>query len=261
MVGRSTSPHPATSEPSVRTTATWTRCVLSASPFRVTVTSAGSGTRGTLQRVDAGEDLKWTDPEWLTATHEWDLTADLPQVESNTGLEAITWVPDSYLVARGFYDEARSAVYDPALYPDHGGGLFFVGVEANGRIYAYALNHANGSFTRVASFASGLAGVMGLEFDPALNQLWAVCDDGCSGRSAVFAVDARVGSATIGRFIAIRLFDRPTGMANLNNEGFAMASQSECVANSKPVFWADDAATGGHALRRGTVTCTPFSSP
>ena len=36
VVGRSTSPHPATREPSARVTATWTRCVLSASPFRVT---------------------------------------------------------------------------------------------------------------------------------------------------------------------------------------------------------------------------------
>jgi hypothetical protein len=45
--------------------------VLSASPFRVTVTSAGSGTRATLQGVDVGEDLIWTDPEWLAETHEW----------------------------------------------------------------------------------------------------------------------------------------------------------------------------------------------
>ena len=197
----------------------------------------------------------------LVATREWNLTSDLPAVGSNTGLEAITWVPDASLVARGFYDEARSAVYQPALYPDHGDGLFFVGVEQNGRIYAYALNHANGSFTRVASFASGFAGVMGLEFDRELNQLWAVCDDGCSGRSSVFEIDARIGAATSGRFVATRLFSRPTGMSNLNNEGFAIASQSECVSNTKPVFWADDAATGGHALRRGTVTCTPFSSP
>ena len=71
VVGRSTSPQPATSEPSARVTATWTRCVLSTSPFRVTVTSAGSGTRATLQRVDVGEDLKWTDPEWLAETHDW----------------------------------------------------------------------------------------------------------------------------------------------------------------------------------------------
>jgi hypothetical protein len=45
--------------------------VLSASPFRVTVTSAGSGTHATLQGVDSGEDVKWTDPEWLADTHDW----------------------------------------------------------------------------------------------------------------------------------------------------------------------------------------------
>ena len=50
---------------------TWTRCVLSASPFRMTMTSAGSGTRGTLQRVDAVEDLRWTDPEWVADTTSW----------------------------------------------------------------------------------------------------------------------------------------------------------------------------------------------
>ena len=197
----------------------------------------------------------------LVATREWNLTSDLPVVGSNTGLEAITWVPDAYLVARSFYDEARAALYNPALYPDHGEGLFFVGVEQNGRVYAYALNHTNGSFTRVASFASGFAGVMGLEFDRELNQLWAACDDGCSGRSTVFEIDGRAGSATLGRFVATRLFSRPAGMSNLNNEGFAVVPQAECVANTKPVFWADDAGTSGHALRRGTVTCTAFSAP
>jgi hypothetical protein len=113
----------------------------------------------------------------------------------------------------------------------------------------------------VASFASGFAGVMGLEFDRELNQLWVVCDDGCSGRSAVFEIDSRAGAATHGRFVATRLFSRPPGMANLNNEGFALASQAECVGNTKPVFWADDAATSGHALRGGTVTCSFFSPP
>lgn len=35
------------------------------------MTSAGSGTRGTLQRVDAVEDLRWTDPEWVADTTSW----------------------------------------------------------------------------------------------------------------------------------------------------------------------------------------------
>ena len=237
------------------------------------VTFAGSSATGIYVATERNNDVSATSRNsilrfdasgtatTLIATREWNLTSDLPVVGSNTGLEAVSWVPDAYLVARGFRDEARSAAYDPAFYADHGDGLFFVGVEQNGRIYAYALNHANGSFTRVASFASGFAGVMGLEFDRELNQLWAVCDDGCSGRSAVFEIDARAGSATIGRFVATRLFNRPTGMSNLNNEGFAIAPHSECVANAKPVFWADDAATSGHALRRGTVSCLPFASP
>lgn len=34
----------------------------------------------------------------LKATNEWNLTKDLPTVDSNLGFEAITWIPDSYLV-------------------------------------------------------------------------------------------------------------------------------------------------------------------
>ena len=77
----------------------------------------------------------------LTATHEWNLTADLPAVAANSGLEAITWIPDSFLTSHGFFDEHTGAAYDPAAYPGHGDGLFFVGLEANGTIYAYALDH------------------------------------------------------------------------------------------------------------------------
>ena len=62
---------------------------------------------------------------------------------ANLGLEAITWVPDTYLVASGFIDESTGAAYDPSRYPGHGTGLFFVGVEANGIIYAYALDHVD----------------------------------------------------------------------------------------------------------------------
>ena len=48
--------------------------------------------------------------------------------------------------ASGFIDESTGAAYDPARYPNHGTGLFFVGVEANGIIYGYALDHVGGGF-------------------------------------------------------------------------------------------------------------------
>jgi hypothetical protein len=47
-------------------------------------------------------------------------------------------------------------------------------------------------------------------------------------------------------------------MPNLNNEGFALTPLIECVADRRPAFWPDDSETGGHAIRRGALTCTPF---
>jgi hypothetical protein len=187
-----------------------------------------------------------------TATAEWNLTADLPAVAANSGLEAITWVPDAYLTAHGFADQRTGAAYDPAAYPGHGDGLFLVGLEAGGGVYAYALA-PGGAFTRVATFASGFPSVMDLEFEPETGHLWAVCDDTCNGRVATLDV-------TAGGFAVSGLFERPAGMPNLNNEGFAIAPQSACNAGRKPVFWSDDTGTDGHALRGGTITCTDLDA-
>ena len=187
----------------------------------------------------------------LTATHEWNLTADLPVVGANLGIEAITWIPDTFLTSRAFFDESKNRAYAPADYAGHGSGLFFVGVEANGMIYAYALDHNNGTFTRVATIASGFPGVMDLRFDRETNDLWAICDDTCQGRSAIL----RINSA--GKFAVASAFERPSTMPNLNNEGFTIAPMSECVANRRPVYWSDDSQTDGHAIRRGSLSCSP----
>lgn len=193
----------------------------------------------------------------LNATHEWNLTADLPAVDPNAGFEAITWVADKTLVARGFRDEKLGKAYAPADYPGHGDGLFLVGLEGNGMIYVYALDHAvAGGFTRVASFASGHASVMALEQDGDL--LWAGCDNTCNGELTLFTIDDNPSSTTRGRFVLRRRVDRPTGLANLNDEGIALAPDSECVNKRKPFFWADDGATGGNALRQGSVACGAF---
>ncbi len=64
-------------------------------------------------------------------------------------------MPDSYLTSKGFVDEKTGAAYKPADYPNHGDGLFFVGVEGNGSVYAYALDQNGTDFTKVATIASG----------------------------------------------------------------------------------------------------------
>jgi hypothetical protein len=189
----------------------------------------------------------------LTAVQEWNLTADLPVTEPNLGLEGITWIPDSFLISRNFFDESTNRIYNPAVYPNHGTGLFFVGLEANGVVYAYALDHSvGGGFTRIATIITGFPSVMELQFDRDLHDLWAICDDTCEGRSVVLRIDSA------GKFAVAYRFERPTGMPNLNNEGFGIAPAMLCNGGTKPVYWTDDSETDGHAIRTGTLTCTAF---
>jgi hypothetical protein len=194
----------------------------------------------------------------LTATHEWNLTADLPPVDANQGFESVAWVPDSYLVGRGFVDESTSQLYDPARYPDHAGGIFLVALEMKKDIYAYALEHGSGAFHRVATFTSGQPDVMDLAFDADLGAVWAACDDNCQGRITLLAVDTTAGSPTRGHFVVRREFERPATMPNLNNEGITFAPAAECSAGQRRFFWSDDSATGGHALRAGSIPCGPL---
>jgi hypothetical protein len=74
----------------------------------------------------------------------------------------------------------------------------------------------------------------------------------------VLRIDAAAGSATRGRFVVAQRFARPTGMPNLNNEGFTFAPLAGCAGGRRTALWADDGETGGFALRSGTLACTAF---
>ncbi|MEV6329171.1 lamin tail domain-containing protein [Streptomyces sp. NPDC051909] len=194
--------------------------------------------------VDSGTGTGTT----LTATKEWNLTAGLPAVGSNAGFEAITWIPDATLTAAGFKDESTGAAYDPSRFGAHTGGVFLLGVEGTGAVHGYVLEDG-GAATRIATISSGMSGVMELQWEAQASRLWVVCDDTCSGQHRTMKI------GTGGTFGLAAAYNRPTGMADLNNEGFALAAADECVGGSKPVYWADDGNTSGHAIRRGTVTC------
>jgi len=194
----------------------------------------------------------------ISALRDWDLTSNLPATGANLGLEGIAWVPDSYLVSKGFIDESKNLPYDPQSYANHEGGIFFVGVEGSGLIYGYALDHVGGGYTRVATIQSGNSAIMDLSFDREVGYLWAICDDSCQGRSNVLDIDTRVGSPTQGKFYIRRGFERPSTMPNINNEGFAIAPEASCVGGFKSVFYSDDSNNNLHAIRRDSIPCGPF---
>ncbi len=196
----------------------------------------------------------------LTATHEWLLNYAFPTVTSNDGIESIVWVPDSYLVQRQFYDENSQATYDPSLYPNHGNGVYCVGLEANGRVYCFVLDHSgNGASTKVASFSSGHVKVMSLAFDVDSGYMWASCDNTgpCNNENNVLTIDSS------GRFKEIKNFAPPTTLPLSNNEGFCVMPDSLCVDDDsmrslKKVFWIDDALLNGYAMRMDDIPCGAF---
>lgn len=191
----------------------------------------------------------------LPAVNEWDLTELLPEAAPNLGLEAITWISDFYLTKNGFIDESKNSKYDPDMYPGHGEGLFFVGLESNAKVYAFALDHVNkNNKSLVTDFNTELESIMSLYFDEETEYLWSLCDNTCDGRQEVYSLVNNNG-----KFDSIGLFNRPEEMPNINNEGYAVAPESLCNEdNLKPVFWVDDSFFESYAIRSGTVECGDF---
>lgn len=175
------------------------------------------------------------------ATAEWKLPG-MPKVDPNDGPEGISWVPDSFLTRNGFKDDSGKT-YNPADYPGHGTGLFFVGLEATGEVYVYALQGTSAKL--LSKFASGQKQVMDLEFDG--SQLWTTCDSNCGGRATTFTISS-------GKFRLKATYNRPSSLPNVNLEGFAISPA--CVSGKKVVLWADDDNTSSHALRSGSLNCT-----
>ena len=190
----------------------------------------------------------------LTALNEWVFTADFPNAPINFGFEGITWISDEYLVSNNFYDESKAKPYLPSDYPGHGSGLFFLGLEADGKIYAYALM-LNGGVTSsklVTSIKNFGASVMSLRFDSETSIMWALCDNTCNNPNIANYV---INKAT-GKFEITGLYDRPTGLGNYNNEGITLAPDSTCFNGKKAVFFADDDCDNGYAIRMSSTFCT-----
>ncbi|WP_084038918.1 lamin tail domain-containing protein [Demequina sp. NBRC 110053] len=160
----------------------------------------------------------------LRATDEWNL-AQLPPLSAlpaNGGLEGITWIPELSAFAVGV--EGTAAVYIVQLGPDGEATLLDT------------LSTEAASFPLVAD----------VQWDSERDVLWVVCDEACDGRIATFAHDGGAWEMTA-------LYERPAGMANVANEGFAVATSSTAVDGAVATFYVDDADTDGFSLRSGTL--------
>jgi hypothetical protein len=183
----------------------------------------------------------------LAPVRQWDLTSEfVPSViaatgdDSNLGFEGVTYVPDSFLTGHNFHDQHLNKVYNPADYPLHGSGLYFLGLEKNGHVYAYTLN-SDGTFERVADIDTGIGGtsaIADLQFNGDDQGIWIDCDNDCGVVDSLLRIDAH------GNFVGVVSYTRPAGLPDNNLEGFAIGPATTAANGKRQVVWSDDGIYG-----------------
>lgn len=183
----------------------------------------------------------------LVARKQWDLTATLPQVSANMGVEAVEWVANSDVKGK-LIDQNTGSAFDAAKYPNAvAGGVFFVALEDNGHVYAYILNEDE-TVVQIADIDSKLGGAMALDYDTYEKKLWVAADDGYGNRMAQITLNGTENPEIVHVLPAAGVD------TTANNEGFAIADASYTVNGQRPAYRFCDGVTSG-ALTIGSINC------
>ena len=165
----------------------------------------------------------------LVALQQWDLTASLPQVSANMGIESVEWVSNKNVEGK-LYDQNTDAVFDATNYPNAiASGVFFVALEDNGHVYAYVLNE-DGSSVQIADIDGKIGGAMALDYDTYENVLWVVADNGYNNRAAKIAFNGEKETEIM------HIMPASGVDTSFNNEGFAIAEASFTKDGQRPVY-------------------------
>jgi len=153
------------------------------------------------------------DKKEMLADKEWNITNLLPDVGANLGIETIEWV--SFDNINGLlYDQKNNKALDKNDYPNaYANGIFFVGLEANGHVYALVLEE-DGKAEVISEIETGLGGVMSMDFDLENNVLWANADNDYNNIHNII----QFNGSKIPKIVHVKA---PKDMnIDLNNEGF-----------------------------------------
>ena len=182
----------------------------------------------------------------LVALQQWDLTASLPQVSANMGIEAVEWVSNANVDGK-LYDQNTNTVFDATNYPNAiSSGVFFVALEDNGHVYAYVLNE-DGSSVQIADIDGKIGGAMALDYDTYENVLWVVADNGYNNRAAKISFNGEKTPEII------HIMPASGVDISFNNEGFAIAEASFTKDGQRPVYRFKDGEKFG-SLSIGSIT-------
>lgn len=184
------------------------------------------------------------DKKEMEADKEWNITNLLPDVGANLGIETIEWVSFDNLNGL-LYDQKNNKALDKNDYPNaYANGIFFVGLEANGHVYALVLEE-DGKAEVISEIETGLGGVMSMDFDLANNVLWANADNDYNNIHNII----QFNGSKIPKIVHVTA---PKDMnIDLNNEGF-MIDPEVSKDGLRPTYWFMDG-KNSKAFRKSAI--------
>lgn len=184
------------------------------------------------------------DKKEMVADKEWNITNLLPDVGANLGIETIEWVSFDNLNGL-LYDQKNNKALDKNDYPNaYANGIFFVGLEANGHVYALVLEE-DGKAEVISEIETGLGGVMSMDFDLENNVLWANADNDYNNIHNII----QFNGSKIPKIVHVKA---PKDMnIDLNNEGF-MIDPEVSEDGLRPTYWFMDG-KNSKAFRKSAI--------
>ena len=129
----------------------------------------------------------------------------------------------------------------PANYPNHGGGLFFVGVAGNASKRLRLRARPRRQHVCVPSASPAVKSRSGSVRTTAKTT---TCGVTATTRAAT---RRRSSTRNAGAFQINRVYSAPATLSNSNNEGITFAPNAECTFSQTVVFWSADDQLNGHA--------------
>lgn len=155
----------------------------------------------------------------VSLVRQFNTTPHLP-VSGGHGSEGLTFVPNGHLINAGFVGPSRAPVVGVRGF----GGLFLVGHQNGGRVYAFDLSATSSAFTFVGSFATTTTELKDLVFDRSLGRLYLL--HGNKTVEVATLASTQVGADrrlnTIEQYTAI-----PGAPSGANIEGLAITSTDD----------------------------------
>ncbi len=173
----------------------------------------------------------------------WTLT-EMNTGATNSGLEALTFVPDAWLATHQFRD-AGGNLYTSSVFGT--GGLFFAGLQANAHVFVFDLDRSTpGNYIFVGEFTTGQSEIAGLEFDRSNGLLYSYHNYGNSSgggsNDKLQALDITASGSGVRQLPSRGMW---LGPRVHNNEGLALLPNDDCDTGSNRFFFlvTDDAGT------------------